>query len=96
MLKQTPSELAQHRLELADNYGKLGELKVALLRVHSLYYEQYRPNYKSDAGLERAWENTNEGLELLEIKEKMRSIEHKLSAINSLLRVRENESYNQY
>lgn len=92
----TPSELANYRLEIADYYSKAGERKVQLMRLRALYYESFRESVKSDAALERKWEATNEGLELMEIREKMRSMEHKLSAIRTMLEVRNNEARNQY
>jgi hypothetical protein len=66
------------------------------MRLRALYYETYREEVKSDAALERKWETTNDGLELMEIREKMRSLEHKLSAIRTMLEVRNNEARNQY
>lgn len=92
----TPSQLAELRLKLADDYSKAGELKVRLMRLRAEYYQSFRDEVKSDAALERKWESTNEGLNLMEIREKMKSIEHKLSAIRTLLEVRNNEMRNQY
>lgn len=93
---QTPGQLAETRLKIADNYGKLGERIVELMRLRALYYESFREGVKSDAALERKWETTNEGLELMEIKMKQKSLEHKLSAIRTLLETRNNEMRNQY
>lgn len=94
--KMTPSELANHRLQLANFYSKAGERKVQLMKLRALYYESFRESVKSDAALERKWELTNEGLELMEINMKLKSLEHKLSAIRTLLEVKNNEARNQY
>lgn len=96
LTEMTPSQLAEHRLEIADFYSKAGERKVQLMRLRALFYESFREEVKSDAALERKWEATNDGLELMEIREKMRSLEHKLSAIRTMLEVRNNEARNQY
>ena len=96
LTEMTPFELANYRLEIADYYSKAGERKVQLMRSRALYYETYREEVKSDAALERKWETTNDGLELMEVREKMRSLEHKLSAIRTMLEVRNNEARNQY
>ena len=98
LTEYTPQELAQLRLLLADNYSKLGEIKVGLLRKYALYYKENRNNgdHKSDASLDRAWDLTDDGLALMELKEKMKSIEHKLSAIRTLLEVKNNEVRNNY
>lgn len=93
---QTPSQLAQSRLIIADNYGKLGERVVELMRLRALYYQSFRDSVKSDAALDRKFELTNEGLELMEVKMKQRSLEHKLSAIRTLLEVKNNEAHNQF
>lgn len=97
LVNQTPGQLAESRIIIADQYGKLGERKVELLRIRALYYESFRQDVKSDAALERKWELTNEGLELMEIKEKMKSKEFKMSAIRTLLEVKNNEAnYSKY
>ncbi|GAB1444372.1 hypothetical protein MASR2M39_32300 [Ignavibacteriales bacterium] len=96
LTEQTPSQLAELRLKLSDDYSKAGELKVRMMRARAEYYQDHRDDVKSDAALERLWETTNEGLNLMELREKMRSIEHKLSAIRTLLEVRNNEAKNMY
>lgn len=96
LTEMTPSQLAEHRLKLADDYSKAGELKVYLLRLRAVFYQDHRNEVKSDAALERLWETTKEGMDLMELREKMKSIEHKLSAIRTLLEVRNNEMRNQY
>ena len=92
----TPGQLAEHRLKIAHDYSLLGEKKVELMKLRALFYQSFREGVKSDAALERKWETTVDGLLLMEIREKMKSIEHKLSAIRTLLEVRNNEARNQY
>ena len=96
LTEMTPGQLAEHRLRLADDYSRAGELKVKLLRLRAEFYQDHREEVKSDAALERLWETTAEGMDLMELREKMKSIEHKLSAIRTLLEVRNNEARNQY
>jgi hypothetical protein len=94
---QTPGQLAESRIVIADNYGRLGKRAVELMRLRALYYQSFRDEVKSDAALDRRWELTNEGLELMEVKMKQRSLEHKLSAIRTLLEVKNNEAnYSKY
>lgn len=92
----TPHQLAKHKLELSEIYSKAGELKVKLLRNHALFYETYRDELKSDSALERKWELTKDGLSLMELGQKMKNIEKKISAINTVLRVAEVENKNQW
>jgi len=96
LINKTPSELAELRLKIADDYSKAGEMKVKLMRLHAFYFESFREDVKSDAALERKWELTEDGLKLMEVREKMKSLEHKLSAIRTLLEVKNNEARNQY
>lgn len=96
LTEMNPGQLANYRLEISNYYSKAGERKVELMRLRALYYESFREDVKSDAALERKWEMTNEGLELMEIREKMKSLEHKMSAIRTLLEVRNNEARNAY
>lgn len=96
LTEQTPSQLAELRLKLSDDYSKAGELKVRMMRARAEYYQDHRDDVKSDAALERLWETTNSGLELMELNMKMKTIERKMSAIKTLLDVRNMEARNQY
>jgi hypothetical protein len=93
LTEQTPGQLAELRLKMADEYSKAGELKVKLMRLYALYYESFRDSVKSDAALERKWELTKEGLDMMELSMKLKTIEKKMSAIKSLLDVRNNEQF---
>jgi len=95
-MDKTPHQLADERLVIADEYAKLGQKKVELMYKRAKFFTENRPNYKSDSAVERAFEITEDGLDLMVIREKMRSKEHKLSAIRTLLEVKNNEIRNQY
>lgn len=60
------------------------------------FYIKERDKYKSDAAVDRHWEMTPEGLEQMEIKYKMKSIEHRLSALRTMIDVANQEASNQY
>lgn len=92
----TPSELSEEYLKLTDIYCKSGELLVRLIRLHADYYESFRPDHKSDAGLESAWNRTVDGLAMLELKQKIKNIEKKMSAIKFSERIKNNEVRNQW
>ncbi len=96
LTEMTPHDLADELVKMAQSYSKAGELKIGLIRNHALYYQSFREDHKSDASLERAWELTDDGLNLLEIGQKLKNIEKKMSAIKSLLRVREGEAQNHF
>lgn len=92
----TPGELSDELIKMAQDYSKAGELRIGLIRNHALFYTTFREDHKSDASLERAWEMTDDGLNLLEINQKLKNIEKKMSAIKSLLRTREGEAQGHY
>jgi hypothetical protein len=96
IIDMPPGDLAWELAKLADSYSKAGEMRIALIRKHALFFQINRPNYKSDAGLEHAFELTEEGLAYIEINQKLKNIEKKMSAIKSLLQVREGERRNQW
>lgn len=96
LTEMTPMQLAEERLKLSDSYSKAGEKLVSIMRLYALYYEAFRPTVKSDAALERKWELTLDGLDMMEIKMKLKTIEKKMSAISTMLNVRNNEARNQY
>lgn len=91
-----PRELAEERLKLADQYAKLGERLAELKILFAEYYKTFRSDYKSDAGLERAWDLTKDGIEMEMIKLKMKTKQMKMSALRTLLEVAESERKNQY
>ena len=93
---ETPRDISEERLKIADQYSKLGQRKVELMYKRAEYYREHRPDHKSDASVERSWEMTEEGLELMVIKEKMKAKLTKMSALKSALEVANAENYNQY
>lgn len=92
----TPDELAQERLKISDEYGKLGEELCRIKEMKSELYPILRADCKSIAEADRMWEMSADGLKEYKIKMKMSSKEKKMSAIRTLLDVRNNEIYNQY
>ena len=95
-MDKTPQQLAEERLMIAEEYALLGQRKVELMYKRAEYYNENRQEHKSDASVMRAWEVTEDGLDLMVIKEKMKSKEHRLSAIRTLLEVANKEAFNQY
>jgi hypothetical protein len=96
LLEMNPSQLCQEVLSLTDIASKAGEARIGLIRNHALFYQSFREEHKSDAGLERAWELTKDGLDLIEINQKIKNIDRKISAIKVFLRNKENEAKNQW
>ena len=96
MEEKTPRQLAEDRLKLADEYSKLGERLAELKLLKAQWWQAKRQDFKSDASAERAWDLTDEGQEMEQIKLKMKTKEHKISALRTLIEVSNSEKFNQY
>ncbi len=96
MNEQTPKEIAETILKYTDQYAKLGERVNELKGIYALWWEGFRKDYKSDTSAEKAWDLTKEGIEMDEVRLKMKVKEKRISALKTYLRVQENESRNQY
>lgn len=90
-----PARIAELRVILAGKYsyamGKLEEI----LEQKPIIWNSLRPDYKSDAATERAWEATEYGLAEMKWNMQRKKIEKMLSASKSLLDVKTAEAYNQ-
>ena len=95
---KTPGELAELRLGMADDYGKLGRLLMDVKKEKAKAWLDIRKTegVKSDAMANRIWESTEMGIKEMEIKLKMKIKEKKISAIKTALDVANMEAYNQY
>lgn len=95
-MQKTPHQLAEERIGLSEEYSRYSGLFADLIKKRAEHYKAERDNHKSDTSVERAWERTDEGIQMTIIKLKLKSIEKKLSATNTMLRLMENEAKNLY
>ena len=65
---------------MAHQYSKLTERYCELKTKKALKWDEIRKDYKSDAGAERAWDRTFDGIEQMVIKGKLDSIDKKMMA----------------
>lgn len=93
---KTPHDLAEERLGLAEEYSRYSGLLAELIKKRAEHYKERRPNSKSDIAVEREWENTEVGVQMTIIKMKLKTIEKKLSATATMLRLMENEAKSLY
>ena len=96
MNTKTPHQLADERIGLAEEYSRYSGILAELIKKRAEHYRDKRPNFKSDLAVEREWENTEVGTQMTIIKMKLKTIEKKLSATATMLRLLENESKNLY
>lgn len=91
-----PHEIAENIIKMADDYGRLGERYNDLRKIYAIWWEGFRPDFKSDKSAEKAWDLTKEGIEMSEVSLKMKVKEKKMSAYKTYLRVMEVEAKNQF
>lgn len=96
MEMKTPHEFADERLGLAEEYSRYSGLYAEMIKHRAEHYRDKRPNFKSDTAVQRDWEMTEQGVQMEIIKMKLKTIEKKLSATATMLRLMENESKNLY
>ena len=95
-MEKTPYQLAEERIGLAEEYSRYSGIFAELVRKRAEHYKKERPNHKSDTSVEREWEMTDDGVLMTTVKLKLKSIEKKLSATNTMLRLLENQAKNLY
>lgn len=96
MTQKTPHQLADERMGMAEEYSRYSGLYAEMIKLRAEHYRNHRPNFKSDTAVEREWEMTEKGTQMEIIKMKLKSIEKKMSATATMLRLMENESKGLY
>ena len=96
MDKTNPHHISEERIRLAEEYSRYSGELAKFTKVRADYYNEFRETFKSDLAVKRAWEATDEGVNMGIVKLKLKSIEKTLSAYNTHLRLLENEARNIY
>lgn len=92
----TPREMSDERLRLAEEYSKYSGEWAKLVKAQADFFHEQRDTHKSDTSCQRAFERTDDGVKMTVVKQKLKSIEKTMSALNTALRLAENESKNLY
>lgn len=95
-MEKTPHQLAEERIGMAEEYSRYSGLYAEMVKLRAEHYRAHRPNFKSDTAVEREWEMTEKGTQMTIIKLKLKAIEKKMSASNTMLRLLENQAKNLY
>lgn len=91
-----PVQASEDRAILAGEYAWImGQLEQILTRKPSVW-NKMRPDFKSDTATERAWEQTEDGLNEQGLRLRAKGIEKMMQALGSLIRVAEGEAKNQF
>ena len=95
-MQKTPRQLAEERIGMAEQYSKYSGVFAEMIKLRAEYYREEREKHKSDTACERAWERTEQGVQMTIIRLKLKSIEKQMSASNTMLRLLENEAKSLY
>lgn len=93
---KTPHELSQERLDLSEEYSRYAGEYANSIKHQADFFGSNRANFKSDTAVTRAFEQTPEGVRMTILKLKLKAIEKRMSALNTHLRLLENEAKNLY
>lgn len=92
----TPREISQKRLDLSEEYSRYSGEYAQHIKLQADFFNTQRVNYKSDTATQRAFDSTEQGVRMSILKLKIKSIEKEMSALNTHLRLLENEARNIY
>lgn len=95
-MQKTPHALAEERISMAEEYSRYSGLYAEMIKHRAEHYKTHRPYFKSDTAAQRDWEMSEQGVQMEIIKMKLKTIEKKLSATATMLRLLENESKGLY
>jgi hypothetical protein len=93
---KTPHELADERIYLAEEYSRYSGEYARHIKLQAAYFNANRGSHKSDTACQHAFDVTDEGVTLVVLKLKLKSIEKRLSATATMLRLCENEAKSLY
>ena len=92
----TPHELSVKRLQLSEEYSRFSGEFAEQIKKQADYFNTFRADHKSDNATQKAFDATQDGVRMTILKLKLKSIEKTMSALNTHLRLLENESKNLY
>jgi F420-0:gamma-glutamyl ligase-like protein len=91
-----PGQLSQYLVEQSHEYCVLSDMLAEILKVKPDKWINLRLDVKSDTAAEKNWERTQDGVNEMLLKLKMKAIEKSMSAIRSRLRTLEVEAKNMF
>lgn len=92
----TPHEMANKRIELAEEYSRYSGEWVKCNKALADFFNDNRDKHNSDNACQKAFDRTEQGVLMVTLKMKLKAIEKEMSALNTALRLAENEAHNLY
>ncbi len=93
-----PHIIAEKRLTLAEEYSRISDEMAGLEMLEAKFFQDTETMYRydTDKAKSRAFNATEEGLRLITLKRREKAIRQEMTALNSFLRVKENQGRNLY
>ncbi len=92
----SPPELAKLKMEVAGEYGFICSLLEKTLYQKAVQWGKLRATVKTNAEADRLWEASQDGINEMGYKLRLKAMERILSAISTTLRTAEVEKNNQW
>ncbi len=93
---QTPQELSDKLLELAEESSRLGSELSRILTLKPDIWMEMRKSHSSDKSTDKQWDATEEGKKEMQVRLQLKSNQMMMSAIKTKLRVLSDETHNMY
>ena len=94
--KNNPHKCAEDRSRLSGEYSFYSAQLEDVLSRKPAVWNTLRPNHKSDTACERAYEQTEDGINETGLRLKLKRIEKMMSGMSSLIKIAEGEARNQF
>lgn len=92
----SPARAANLKISLAAEYSYyMGRLEDILTRRPTIWMEMRKTN-QSDKATDREWESTQDGIDEMVCRSRLKRIEKLISSLSTYVRVAEGEARNQY
>lgn len=93
---ESPHVLAEKRVQMSGEYARASEELGVILTQKPALWNIIRTQTKSDTAADRQWEATGMGIEEMQLRLKLKSLEKQMSAVRTMLEVLAGEARNQY
>ena len=93
---KSPHVLAEEQFTLSEEYSRYSGILADLIKEEAKFYNENRPEKKSDTAVKRLWETTEKGVKKTIVELKLNSLSKTISSIKTLLEVLANEARGLY
>lgn len=91
MSQLDPHTAADKKVEFTGYYSRCSQLLEDILERKPRIWMELRKDNKSDKATDRAWDATEDGINEMKLRLKMKRLEKEISSLSSYLRVAEKD-----